>query len=262
MLAAQNRPEEGYKLLVDFLDKPHAQPEDRSQRTYYVFQALAGLAKRLGSKPEQKDIAEKCRKKAGDLRDAYVKEHPEAELQMAAQMIIEGKVNEGLDMLNSCLETSQAGDVARVFDHILMEAKLGPEHLKAFNDIVLRAVQVFHEPIPLVMVQGSLRLHAASLCRRGRALPKSARERPQVLRRAEQPGRALGLQKIKLDEALQDVNQAIELRGPEGAIIDTRASVYLAMGRTDRRHPGPRKGAEGPRRAGPALSPGPGLSRR
>ena len=43
----------------------------------------------------------------------------------------------------------------------------------------------------------------------------------------------LGLQKIKLDEALQDVNQAIELRGPEGAIIDTRASVYLAMGRTD-----------------------------
>ena len=42
----------------------------------------------------------------------------------------------------------------------------------------------------------------------------------------------LALQKIKLDEALQDVNRAIEVRGPEGAIVNTRASVYLALGRT------------------------------
>ena len=89
-------------------------------------------------------------------------------------MVLEGKVNEGLDMLDACLETSTANDVARACDHILVEAKLGPEPLKHFNLIVLRAVQVFHEHIQVLMVQASLRSIQTRLCGRGEALPESA----------------------------------------------------------------------------------------
>ena len=41
------------------------------------------------------------------------RETPRLELQLAAQMVLEGKVDEGLDMLDQCLETSTANDVAR-----------------------------------------------------------------------------------------------------------------------------------------------------
>lgn len=44
----------------------------------------------------------------------------------------------------------------------------------------------------------------------------------------------LALQGIKLDEALKLVNQAIDIYGPAGAVLDSRASVYLAMGDTEK----------------------------
>ena len=44
----------------------------------------------------------------------------------------------------------------------------------------------------------------------------------------------LAQQGIKLDEALKLVDQAIDIFGPVGALLDSRASVYLAMGDTEK----------------------------
>ena len=44
----------------------------------------------------------------------------------------------------------------------------------------------------------------------------------------------LAQQGIKLDEALKLVNQAIDVFGAAGALLDSRASVYLAMGDTEK----------------------------
>jgi len=41
----------------------------------------------------------------------------------------------------------------------------------------------------------------------------------------------LAMQDKDLDEALEHVNKSIELMGRLGPILDTRASVYLALGR-------------------------------
>ncbi len=44
----------------------------------------------------------------------------------------------------------------------------------------------------------------------------------------------LAQQGVKLDESLKLVNQAIEIYGPVGAVLDSRASVYAALGETDK----------------------------
>ena len=44
----------------------------------------------------------------------------------------------------------------------------------------------------------------------------------------------LAQQGTKLDEALKLINQAIKIAGPQGQLLDSRASVYIALGETDK----------------------------
>jgi len=44
----------------------------------------------------------------------------------------------------------------------------------------------------------------------------------------------LALQGIKLDESLKLVNQAIEIAGPVAAMLDSRATVRMAVGEPDK----------------------------
>ena len=138
---------------------------------------------------------------------------------------------------------------------------MGPEPLKHFDhDRAAGGAGVPRAHIQLLMVQASLRSiqmrFADAEERYRKVLDKDPNYYPALNNLAE----LLALQKIKLDEALQDVNRAIEVRGPEGAIVDTRASVYLAMGRTQDAIRELEKALAGPRRAGAALPPGRGLS--
>ena len=155
-------------------------------------------------------------------------------------MVLEGKVDEGLDMLDQCLETSTANDVARACDHILVEAKLGPEPLKALRpDIVLRAVQVFHEHIQLLMVQASLRSMQMRYADAEERDPESARQRPQLLPGVEQPRRVAGLAE----------NQA--RRGAAGRQPGHRGA---GAGRCDHRHAGQRLPGDEPHRRTPSAN--------
>ena len=69
------------------------------------------------------------------------------------------------------------------------------------------------------------------------AMPTPKRATAKLLRRITTTSSAmnnlavlLALQGVKLDEALKLVNQAIEIAGPVAAMLDSRASVYTALG--------------------------------
>ena len=208
-----------------------AQPTDRGQRMYAVIRAMSSLARQL-NRPDQKAAAEKFEQKARELRDAYVKDHPGQGLNVAVPMIYQGKVEEGLDMLDGALETSKPEDVAGALVAVLTSAKLGPRQLQRFDRMVLRSVDLFQQAVPILMVQAQLRAMQGRFAEAEECYRKVLAKDPNSFAALNNIAELLALQKVRLDEALPDVNKAIELQGPQGPIIDTRSSVYMAMGRT------------------------------
>ena len=91
-------------------------------------------------------------------------------------------------------------------------------------------MQRFNRPTPLLMTMADL------FFRRGRYRDAEETYR-EVLQRTKGNASAmnnlamlLAQQGIKLDEVLNLANQAIDIFGPAGMLLDSRASVYLAMG--------------------------------
>ena len=118
----------------------------------------------------------------------------------------------------------------------MVQHKLGVDQRERVGRILQAAIQRFGRLDSLLMPM-------ADLCfRRGR-LGDAEEIYRELLQKTKGNARAgamnnlavlLAQQGVKLDEALQLVNQAMDILGPIGALLDSRASVYLAMGDTDK----------------------------
>jgi tetratricopeptide (TPR) repeat protein len=145
-----------------------------------------------------------------------------------------GKVGEALDLLEEKLEQTSAPDFALACSAIWQGGgKFTAGQAERLDGIVQKAVGRFERPVPLLSLLAEVR------SRQGRYADTEAFYR-EVLKK--QSGDAvtmnnlavlLALEGVKLDEALRLMNQAVEIAGRVGAMLDSRASVYMAMNDPD-----------------------------
>jgi len=131
-------------------------------------------------------------------------------------------------------ETSPApGALAQFCNRLLSRGKADPRALEKLDGFLQGALERFHRPIPLLLTLADLRTQRGQY---GDSDGAEALYR-EVLKK--QGGNVvalnnlavlLALQGQKLDEALTLVNQAIEQSAKSPALLDSRASVYLARG--------------------------------
>ena len=233
VLVAKNEPDKALDLLKAFIDKRDARPPERNVRVRLVAEKLEQLAERL-TKAGKKEAADRFVHQAEMLYRAYVDQNHGQELILVAFLGRQGRTDEALDVLNRIWDSSNPAVLSQVFSILLRNNKIGKEQMQRLDGILQSALKQFDRPIPLLMIY-------AELCSKQARYPVAEGCYREVIVKA--PGNAyalnnlavlLALQGIKLDEAMKLINQAVEIAGPVGAMLDSRATVYLALGETEK----------------------------
>ena len=231
-LVATNKPEEAFALLEGFIDKPDARPPERDVRVRLVAERLEQLARRL-SKPEQKAIADRFVEQAEKLYRSYLEKNPRQKILLVAFLGRNGQTDRALDLLQQTWDSNNPTVLSQVCS-ILLQNNVGKEQLQRLQNILEPALKQFNRSVPLLMVD-------ADVCtRQGRFADAEACYR-EVIQKASGNAYAmnnlavlLALQGVKLDEALKLIDQAVGIAGPVGAMLDSRASVYIALGEAEK----------------------------
>jgi cellulose synthase operon protein C len=229
VLVGDNQPEQALELLKTYIDKPNAQPSEHAVRVRLVAEKLEQLSQRL-TKPAQKATAERLRQQAEMLLQAYVDQVNGQEWIMMAFLARQGRNDDALNLLDRSWDGTNPLALSQVISLFLRSNKLSKEQLQRLDQTLQKALKRFDRPVPLLAVMGDL-------CNREAHYAEAETFYREVLQKNSGSAYAmnnlavlLALQGVKLEEALKLINQAIEISGPMPAMLDSRASVYLALG--------------------------------
>ena len=232
MLTSKGEADQAFNLLKAFIDKKEAHPSERSLRIRLVAEKLEQLAGRL-TKPAQKPTAERFVHQAEVLYRNYAEENAGQEWVLAAFFGRQGRIDEAIDLLDRVWESANPAILSQVCSILLRDNKIGKEQLQRLDKILRTAMKQFDRPIPLLMI-------LADLSSKRARYDEAEGFYREVL--GKNSGNAyamnnlavlLALQGIKLDESLKLIDQAIEIAGPMAPMLDSRASVYVAMNDSD-----------------------------
>jgi tetratricopeptide (TPR) repeat protein len=126
--------------------------------------------------------------------------------------------------------------ISQVILPLLQPGRPTKEQLQRGERLLKEAIERFDRPVPLLMVQADLwTLHerydeAESLYRE--ILAKNSSNPPPVA--LNNLAVLLAMQGVKLDEALKLIDRAIGVSGPVAAMLDSRATVYIALKQPDK----------------------------
>jgi len=231
-LTSKGDADRAFDLLKAFIDKKGAHPAERNLRIRLVAEKLEQLAGRL-TKPAQKKTAERFIHEAEVLYRSYTQENAGQEWVLAAFFGRQGRIDEALDLLDRTWESANPAILSQVCSILLRDNKIGKEQLQRLDKLLRTAMKQFDRPIPLLMIMADL---SSKLTRYDEAEGYYR----EVL--AKNSGNAyamnnlavlLALQGLKLEESLKLIDQAIEIAGPMAPMLDSRASVYIALNDAD-----------------------------
>jgi tetratricopeptide (TPR) repeat protein len=229
ILAAQNDPDQAVKLLSDFIDKPDARPTDRDLRTRMVADTFERLAQKAAKK-DRKTASEQFLQKAESLNRDYVKKNPTMKFLLLAFLGRNGRTDQALDMLQQSWDSTNPAVLSKLCSMILQNDKAGKEQLHRLDTILQSALKQFNRPIPLLMIDADLYVRQARYADAEAYYREVIQKAPANAYAMNNLAVLLALQHIKLDDSLKLINQAVQIAGPMGAMLDSRAVVYLAMG--------------------------------
>jgi tetratricopeptide (TPR) repeat protein len=235
MFVVKNEPDKAFELLKGFVERPNAQPPDRNVRLRGVASYLDHLARQL-NKPAEKPLAERCARQAETFYRAYLEKNPGHDWELVSLLARQGRIDEALDLFDRIWDNCSAVVVSQLCD-FMAGRKLGVDQRERLSRILQAAIQRFGRLNPLLLPMADLAFrggHYATAEEIYRELIQKSKGNASAASAMNNLAVLLAQQGVKLDEALKLVNQAIDILGPGGALLDSRASVYLAMGDTDK----------------------------
>ena len=154
---------------------------------------------------------------------------------MVAFLGHQGRISDALSLLDRIWDRCNSLVISQACATILEQNdNFGKEQMQQMDRILQKASKRFDQPVPLLMV-------AADLYEKQGRYGDAEKSFREVLRKDSSHAPAmnnlavlLALQGVKLEESLKLVNQAIKIAGPMAAILDSRATVYLALGEPEK----------------------------
>ncbi len=232
-LCEQNEPERAKDVLMRFLDNPQATPPDRSSRVRIVADEFEQMSKRL-KKPEQKVMAEEFASRAEMLYEAYVKERPGRELVLAAFLARQGKIDLALDMLAKTPKDHPPGEITAVAVSIMANPKVTAEQWARLFKVLDAFPRDTVKSVPLMLALGDVQMRRGNIVEAEKMYQEVMAKHPDNFVAKNNLAVLWALQGKKLDEALKLIDAAIEIAGPVGQILDSRAMIYTAMQQYDK----------------------------
>ena len=227
VLASKNELDRALGLLNGFIDRVDVQPADPNERLRRVAEEVEQLGQRL-KKPGQESRAEQCTRRARVLFETYVDANPRQVLILVAFLGRQDDLDGALNLLDRNPVTD-SGTLAQVCAFLLSSGKADKEQLQRLDGILQTALSRSDRPVPLLLTMAGLHTRRARYAD-AEALYREVLGKENNVTALNNLAVLLALQGVKLDESLKLVNQAIEIAGPLAAMLDSRASVYTALG--------------------------------
>ena len=231
LLFQRKQYEEALDLINKFVDQKNAVPTERSKRLRMMAEEIEYLVTGLND-PDQKSMADLYIRTAEKLYSQYAAESPSKSLDLAAFLNRQGKTEKAISVLEQTWKNSDPSNIAQVSLAATHNGRGGKENVDRVERVLeeARRSQNFKDHPAILMALGDLcfgqeRLEEAESFYRA-ALKRNAAYYAAMNNLAV----LLALRGEKLDEALTSINKALEIAGPLGSLLDTRACVYIAKG--------------------------------
>ena len=228
VLVARDDPEKAIELLDAFLDNSEARPSDRDARVRLVAEKYQQLAHQL-TKREQDAMAKRFSQQAEGLYRSYVGQDPKREWVLAAFLARQRRIDEALELLDRASNSTNPTVLSQISSILLRSTKMDEEQVRQLSRLLDRAMEQHGRSAQFLMVMADINMRQARHADAERLYREILRENSGHAFAMNNLAVLLALQGIKRDEALELMDQAIEIAGPIGAMLDSRASVYMSL---------------------------------
>ncbi|MBN2473983.1 MAG: tetratricopeptide repeat protein [Pirellulales bacterium] len=233
MLFQQKRPAQVLALLKGFVGKPGAQPSAEVERLRLVATTLERYSLQM-TDPAEKATADSFAVEAETLYRALVRKHPGYELLWAAYLGRQGRIDEALQLLERTPADSSAYWLSQVCSIVLKSPKASEEQVKRGEKVLQAALEKHDRDAALLMVLAEVRATQEDYDEAEAAYREILAKDGSNAIALNNLAVLLALQKTKLQESVRSIERAIELAGPVAPMLDSRATVHMAMGNPDK----------------------------
>jgi cellulose synthase operon protein C len=227
-----DKADEAIATLTNFLEKVPAGSADRSLTMLKAANELEVLAS-LSSAADSAGAAAAL-KKAEELYRKAVHEDPRQGLVLVRFLARQKRFDEALALAADVCPTAEPPQIAAIAELLAAQSEISAAQLERLGVILAAARKKHDKAMPLLLAQ-------AELSEKREKIPEAEASYREVLQLDGQFVGALnnlaGLLALSgrhLDEAKDMIDKAIVLAGPAPNLLDTRASVYLALGQADK----------------------------
>jgi cellulose synthase operon protein C len=229
-LVQQNQIDQALATMRDYLADPNLSAVDRVRQTRVVAARFEELAHELAG-PEQQTGAPKLLAEAERLNRDFVKQQPSDQLVLATFLGRRARFDESLDIMELAAPTANPKAFAVASDELFSHGIAGTAPGQRLEKLLLSAVEEQKRPIPLLMALGSLRMRQDRFDEAILIYREVLKNDSANVAAMNDLAVLLALERKDLSEAQQLIEKAIGLAGPLPALLDSRASVFLALGK-------------------------------
>lgn len=231
-LFGRGRYKEAFDLLRGFVSKSDAQPANEATRMYLVANSLEWYLPKLDD-PEQDDLKRQFAMLAETLYRRYVRSNPPQGLYLASFLARRGRLNDALDIMEVMQKSANPGALAQTCRIVLTHSDATKQQIQRGEKIVKAARELHPGSVSLAIVLADTKIAQEQYDEAEQLYREYLQNHKEDTTTMNNLALLLALRGIKLDEALELINQAIELAGPIAGILDSRASVHMARGKPD-----------------------------
>ena len=231
LLCARKQPDEAMNLLLRHADDPKA--KDRTTRLRFAADQLNRLARWLDAEG-QKEAAEQFLNQAEAYYREYAWNAPARYLSLAVFLGSRGKLAEATDLLEKGAVANSPEAFAQACAFLAKFAAKDKSQIRRLDAIIEWGLGRFRRHSSVLLVLADFRASQGRYEDAEALYREEIRKHPDNAVAMNNLAVMLALRGVKLDEALELMQKAISLAGPLGSMLDSRASVYIALGEADK----------------------------
>jgi tetratricopeptide (TPR) repeat protein len=228
-LLERRKVDEAVLALRGYLAKATSRPKDRDARVRLVASYLAAAGRAAGA-AEGQPPASRLLDEAELLYRDYVERHPDQTLLLVSFLALRGRIDEALTLAEQACRKAEPAQIAAAVRDLLAGSPPDPLRDRRLEKLLLDAAEKHHRAPGVLLVLGDLRMRqerTAEAVELYREIVKNDKTSVVALNNLAM---LLALKKTDLEESLRLIESAIDIAGPLPALLDSRASVLLAMG--------------------------------
>jgi tetratricopeptide (TPR) repeat protein len=221
-----------HDLLAAYLERPDARPATRTERQLLVARAAEQFARKLADSRQQ-EAAKPFLKQAEDLLRSYVQLQPDQESLLAGFLARQGRTREALDLVAQTWKTGNLEGLATVAVAVIHSGSASDAELARLDQILQAALAQFNRPLLLLAALADSSLRQQRYPAAEAVYREILKRDPQNVTALNNLGVMLAFEGKRLKEAMQLISRAVDIAGPVPDVLDSRATVYIAMERPD-----------------------------